>query len=137
MSARKRLEASTAALTAAAAVLLSGWADAQPAVTSGASFGNGTVPAQAGTSFVPSIGAVAVWTDNLDLAPPGREKSGELGVVEPGLAFTHDSSREHAEIDYTLHALFFSGGHHDFLHSGYLLSVTQIIPEWFEVALVG
>jgi len=39
--------------------------------------------------------------------------------------------------DYTLHALFFSGGHHDFLHSGHLLSVTQVIPDWFELDLAG
>ncbi|MGH8260698.1 MAG: hypothetical protein ACREUG_13550, partial [Steroidobacteraceae bacterium] len=93
--------------------------------------------ARAATSFVPSIGAVAAWTDNIDLAPPGQEQSGEIFDVDPGLRLEHDSTLEHASLDYTLHALFFDGGHHDFLHSGDLVSRTQVIPDWFELDLSG
>ena len=121
MSRRTSLEASAAAACLAAAILI----------------GGGTRTAWAATTFVPSIGADAVWTDNLYLAPPGAEKAGEIYDVQPGLQFEHDSVREHATLDYTLYALFFSGDKHDFLQDGKLVSITQVVPSWFELDLSG
>lgn len=120
MSRRKSLEASAAAACVVAILI-----------------GARTPPARAETSFVPSIGADAVWTDNLYLAAPGAETAGEIYDVQPGLQLEHDSAREHATLDYTLYALFFSGGKHDFLQDGKLVSITQVIPSWFELDLAG
>lgn len=109
-------------------------ASAAPYAPSGAA-GASSIPL--GTSFVPSVGAIAAWTDNINLAPSGQEKSGELEDVEPGFSFTHNSALEQAELDYTLHALFFSSGGHDFLHGGHLFSATHLIPDWFELDVSG
>ncbi|MGH8218572.1 MAG: hypothetical protein ACREUT_08405 [Steroidobacteraceae bacterium] len=121
MSGRKSPEGRAVAAATAAIVLLCGSSSA----------------ALAATYFVPSIGATAAWTDNIDLTPPGQAEAGEFADLEPGFSLTHDSAREHANIDYTLHALFFSGGNHDFLHSGTLASITQVLPDWFEVDIAG
>lgn len=94
--------------------------------------------AWAATTFVPSIGIDGSWTNNIDLAPPGEPRdSGELWDAEPGFSLTHDSSREHAVLDYTMHALYFSEGGHEILHTGSLLSTTQVMPDWFELDLSG
>jgi len=121
MSGRRNLEQCAAAAGSVAALLLCGW----------------TSEAAAATSIVPRIDTAGAWTDNINLAPSGLEESGELADVEPGLSFIHDSAREYAELDYTLHALFFSGGDHEYLHSGNLLSTTQLVPDWFELDLAG
>lgn len=120
MSGRKSLEVRAAA--ACAAVIL---------------IGGGTRAALAVTTFVPSIGADAAWSDNLDLGPPGQEQPGEVYDLQPGLQLIHDSALEHVTLDYTLYALSFNGGHHDFLQSGKLVSITQVIPRWFELDLSG
>jgi hypothetical protein len=94
-------------------------------------------PVYGQTSVQPRFTATAGWTDNIDLAPPGQETSGELWQLLPGLRAGYDSSVEHATLDYQLRALFFSGGHHDIFHQGSLYSTTQLLPEWLFLDIGG
>jgi hypothetical protein len=91
----------------------------------------------AATTVTPGIGALALWSDNIDLAPPGQELGGEAWQVTPSLDFLHDSGYEHAAFHYELKALFFSGGYHDLFQDGNLFSETKVVPEWLLLDIAG
>src|SRR5579863_7019618 len=98
-------------------------------------------PAGAGTEgatqppwlVVPSLGLGETWTDNVNLAPPGQQKTDLITSISPDLTVTHQSARLQSSLDFSPQILIFDLGTSSPIFQPNMLGTghAEIVPETF------
>lgn len=62
----------------------------------------------AGAEVIPTLSLTTIYSDNITLAPAGREQDDFIGIVQPGLRINAEGSRYQFALDYQLQGIFYA-----------------------------